>query len=170
MKAICTSACEVDGIGIVTQGEEIELHDGYANDPRINQHFVIDRSTIKDEKAKVPDFDAEKEACLDRFKKSLYNETDWWKAVNKLIDDGVTIPNEVLQRDDATLTNDERVERLAQIWTDSYGWAFPTDPKPKAKKQKGKEEQGSEGGQKDKDKKKPKPTKQEPEDLFGEGK
>lgn len=163
MKAICTSACEIEGIGIVTQGEEVELHDGYANDPRINQHFVIDRSTIKDQNAKVPDFEAEKEACLERFKKSLYNETDWWKAVNKLIDDGATIPNEVLQRDDATLTNEERVEKLAQIWTDSYGWDFPTDPKPKAEKKPKTE------GEPD-HKKKTQPPKQEPEDLFGKGK
>lgn len=131
MKAICISACEVDGIGIVTPGEEIELADGYAKNERIKAHFVIDQATIRDPDAKIPDFNADKEACLERFRKSLYNETDWWKAVNKLIDDGATIPNEVLRRDDATLTNDERTERLAQIWTDSYGWTFPTDPQPK---------------------------------------
>ncbi len=132
MKAICISACEVDGLGIVMPGEEVELADGYARDERINLHFVVDRTSVKDPDAKVPDFDADKDACRERFKKSLYNETDWWRAVNKLVDDGATIPGEVSDRRDASLTDEERVERLATIWTDSYGWTFPTDPQTDA--------------------------------------
>lgn len=164
MKAICISACEVDGFGIVTPGEEIELADGYAKDERIKLHFVIDQKTVRDPNAKIPDFDADKDACRERFKKSLYNETDWWKAVNKLMDEGAAIPDEILDRNDATLTDEERVERLAAIWTDSYGWAFPTDPQttaPKASQDKSEAQpRGSRGKQ----------PKAEVEPLFDNGK
>jgi len=159
MKAICISACEVDGLGIVTPGEEIELADGYAKDERIKIHFVIDQKTIKDPNAAIPDFNADKDACRERFKKSLYNETDWWKAVNKLVDEGATVPNEILDRNDTSLTEEERVERLTVIWTDSYGWKFPTDPQPEHKGAKDK----SDTPTKSKDKK---PPRAEPESLF----
>lgn len=134
MKAICISACEVDGFGIVTPGEEIELADGYSKDERIKLHFVLDKKTIKNPDAPIPDFNADKKACRERFAKSLYNETEWWKAVNKLIDGGATIPNEVLDSNDTSLTSEERVERLVELWTESYGWAFPTDPQLKPDK------------------------------------
>lgn len=164
MKAICISACEVDGFGIVTPGEEIELADGYAKDERIRLHFVIDQKTVKDPNAKIPDFDADKDACRERFKKSLYNETDWWKAVNKLMDEGAAIPDEILDRNDATLTDEERVERLAAIWTDSYGWSFPTDPQGAADR--GEREKGEPQTRGERRKS----AKAEPESLFDSGK
>ena len=166
MKAICISACEVDGFGIVTPGEEIELADGYSKDERIKLHFVLDPTTIKNPDAPIPDFNADKKACRERFAKSLYNETEWWKAVNKLIDGGATIPNEVLDRSDTSLTSEERVERLVELWTESYGWAFPTDPQPKPAKGPKDKSDTPPPDKKGQQNKKGQQDKEKPDDLF----
>ena len=166
MKAICISACEVDGFGIVTPGEAIELADGYSKDERIKLHFVLDPTTIKNPDAPIPDFNADKKACRERFAKSLYNETEWWKAVNKLIDGGATIPNEVLDRSDTSLTSEERVERLVELWTESYGWAFPTDPQPKPAKGPKDKSDTPPPDKKGQQNKKGQQDKEKPDDLF----
>ena len=179
MKAICVSACEVDGFGIVTAGEEVELPDGYAKDERINVHFVIDQNSIKDPNATIPDFESEQKQRFERFRKSLLNETDWWKAVNKLMNDGATLPNEVVDRKDPTLTEEQRTTKLAEFWTESFGWKFPTDPEPeqkkdkksKGQKQKGSHEKEDASCEKDKGAKgEGTAEKPEAEDLFGERK
>lgn len=161
MKAVCISACEVDGLGIVWPGQHVELHDGYALDERINQHFVIDKKSIKDPDAKVPDFNGEMDGRREAFKSSLANETEWLKALNALIDTGATVPAEVSDRTDATLTDEERRERLVELWTDSFGWKFPTDGEGDAK-----------GGQsvvvKENEKVVPKPKKSQPKEPADE--
>ena len=148
MKAVCISACEIDKIGIVTPGEEIELHDAYANDVRIKQHFVIDRATIKNPDAKIPDYEKEDSARREQFEKSLQDESKWLDALNRLIDEGVELPAEVIES--GRLTDQERIKKLVNLWIDDFGYEFPTDPKPP--KQKGDKEKGN---NKPKDKNKP---------------
>lgn len=162
MKAICITACEVDGFGIVTPGEEIELADGYAKDFRIRTHFVIDEASVKNPDAPVPDFEKEADARLEAFKRSLVNETEWMKAINRLIDDGATIPAEVSDKTDPKYTDEQRIAKLAELWCDSFGWKFPTDKEEPAAK--GGQQREAEGDAKGKEK--PKKTKPEKEELF----
>ena len=157
MKAVCISACEIDKFGIVTQGEEVELPDAYANDVRIKQHFVIDRATIKNPDAKLPDYEKEDSARREKFEKSLQDESKWLDALNRLIDEGVELPAEVIES--GRLTDQERIKKLVDLWIDDFGYEFPTDPKPQKPK-----------GDKDKGNKKPKDKKgNEDQGSGGEG-
>lgn len=179
MKAVCISACEIDKIGIVTPGEEIELHDAYANDARINQHFVIDRATIKNPDAKLPDYEKKDSVRREKFEKSLQDESKWLDALNRLVDEGVEVPAEVLER--GRLTDQERISKLVDLWVDDFGYEFPTDPKPQQPKgdkdKQGKEKpkdknkpsgQGSDGeGNGDSDPKGQSSVTGDPDDLFG---
>ena len=184
MKAVCISACEIDKIGIVTPGEEVELPDAYANDVRVNQHFVIDRATVKNPDAKLPDYEKEDCARRERFEKSLQDNSKWLDALNRLVDEGVELPAEVLE--DGRLTDQERIRKLVDLWIDDFGYEFPTDPKPpkqkgdkekgskKPRDKKGNEDQGSDGeGTGEPDQKDPKGKGaagegNQDEDLFGQ--
>lgn len=127
MKAVCVTACEVDGLGIVTPGETVELHDGLADDVRINLHFVIDRSTVKNAGEKVPDYKKLDEERLEAFRRSLVNQTDMTKALNVLIDEGIELPADVIES--GLVTDVERIRRIGEIWIENFGYTFPTDPK-----------------------------------------
>lgn len=125
MKAVCISACEVERLGIVTPGEEVELPDALAKDRRINQHFVIDRQSIVDKRAKLPDYARSDRERRERFERSLLNETEWMKAINLVIDSGRDVPPEILES--GRLANDERISRLVNLWIEDFGNVFPTD-------------------------------------------
>lgn len=125
MKAVCISACEVDGVGIVTPGEEVELPDALANDKRINLHFVLDRETIKDPNAALPDVDKENAARRKKFEESLREEDEWMKALNVIIDSGREVPEDVLDKD---ADNDKKIKKLVDLWIEDFGYVFPTDP------------------------------------------
>lgn len=125
MKAVCISACEVDGIGIVTQGEEVELPDALAKDGRINQHFVIDRTTIKDPDAELPDIDKENAVRRKRFEESLQDDSYWMKALNVVIDSGREVNEEILDKD---ADKDKKIKKLVDLWIEDFGYVFPTDP------------------------------------------
>lgn len=139
MKAVCISACEVDRLGIVTPGEEVELPDALAKDGRINQHFVIDRKSIADPEAMLPDYEKSDEDRRKEFERSLQNETDWMKALDVVIDSGREVPAEILEK--GRLTDGERISRLVDLWIEDFGHVFPTDMKgdgdPKGRKNKG---------------------------------
>ena len=135
MKATCISACEIPGIGIVRAGEEIELHDGFFNDPRVKTHFAIEESTVKDRNAQPPDLLAEADARRERFAKSLCNHTEQIKALNALRDFGAEIPREIIETDaEGAPTESERIAKIVELWCDNFGYDFPTDPKKDEKK------------------------------------
>ena len=125
MKAVCISACEVDGVGIVTPGEEVELPDALASDKRINIHFVVDRETIKDPNAALPDIDKENAARRKKFEESLQNESEWMKALNVVIDSGREVPEDVLDKD---ADKDKKIKKLVDLWIEDFGYVFPSDP------------------------------------------
>lgn len=141
MKAVCISACEVDGVGIVTPGEEVELPDALAGDKRINIHFVVDRATIKDPNAALPDIDKENAARRKRFEESLQDESNWMKALNVVIDSGREVNEEILDKD---ADKDKKIKKLVDLWIEDFGYVFPSDPNedeedgddPKGKKNK----------------------------------
>lgn len=152
MKAVCISACEID-IGIVTPGEEVELPDGLANNERINQHFVIDRSTIKNPNAPVPDPEKDAKARRDKFTKSLVNESQILEAVMLLTDRGIDLPSEIVES--GIITDEERISRIVEMWIDEFGYNFPTDPKKKAKPHQRVEKEKGEKGEKEEEKQEP---------------
>lgn len=131
MKAICISACQVEGCGIVTPGEEVELSDGLANDERINTHFVIDKTTIKNANAAAPDFEKEAQARKKKFADSLVNESKLLEAIMLITDNGMDLPPELLES--GQVTDEERIERIVGYWVDEFGYKFPTDPKDERK-------------------------------------
>ena len=126
MKAVCVSACEVDGIGIVTAGEEVELPDALYKDGRINQHFVIDRETINNPEEKLPDIDKENAVRRKRFEESLQDEDEWMKALNVIIDSGREVPEDILDRE---TDKDKKIKKLVDLWIEDFGFVFPSDPK-----------------------------------------
>lgn len=135
MKAICISACEIAGIGIVQPGEEIELHDGFFNDARVRTHFSIEESTVKNKNAKPPDMMALADARREKFAQYLCDHSAQIAALNKLRDFGADIPREIVETDGENApTEPERIAKIVELWCDNFGYAFPTDPKP-AKKQ-----------------------------------
>lgn len=171
MKAICISACQVDRLGIVTEGEEVELPDSYAKDPRIQQHFSILKNTIKNVNAKsVPSYEEELEARRTKFAKTLVDQSAYVKAVERLADDGYTIPDELAAEAGTTsaeaIDDEERIKGLIELWIEAYGWDFPTDerkePKEKSVRQKEKhnKEVASQEGEGEGD------QREEQEDLF----
>lgn len=125
MKAVCVSACEVDGIGIVTPGEEVELPDALASDKRINIHFVVDRATIKDPNAALPDIDKENAARRKKFEESLQDEFEWMNALNVVIDSGREVPEDILDKE---TDKDNKIKKLVDLWIEDFGYVFPTDP------------------------------------------
>lgn len=144
MKAICISACEIPGVGIVQAGDEVKLHDGFYNDPRIRTHFHIVESSVKDKKAKPPDMMAEADARRERFAKSLADHTAQIIALNKLVDAGVELPRELAEPDgEDAPTEQERVAKIVELWCDNFGYAFPTDERKKPAK--GKKEKPPDG-------------------------
>ena len=156
MKAICISACEIPGVGIVQAGDEVKLHDGFYNDQRIRTHFHIVESSVKDKNAKPPDMMAEADARRERFAKSLADHTAQIVALNKLVDAGVELPRELAEPDeDDAPTEQERVAKIVELWCDNFGYAFPTDErkkpqgkeKPAKKPAKGEKEKPPEGGE-----------------------
>lgn len=152
MKATCISACEIAGIGIVSAGETVELHDGFYNDPRIRMHFAIEESTVKDKNAKPLDMLAEADARRERFAKHLCNHTEQIKALNVLRDFGADIPREIIETDgEDALTEPERIAKIVELWCDNFGYDFPTDPKKDEKKgdRKPPKGKGRKGSQKD---------------------
>ena len=117
---------------------------------------------MKNPDAPVPDFEKEADARLEAFKRSLVNETEWMKAINRLIDDGATIPAEVSDKTDPKYTDEQRIAKLAELWCDSFGWKFPTDKEePAAKGGQQREAEGDAKGKKKSEKAKP-----EKEELF----
>ena len=156
MKAICISACEIPGVGIVQAGDEVKLHDGFYNDPRIRTHFHIVESSVKDKNAKPPDMMAEADARRERFAKSLADHTAQIIALNKLVDAGVELPRELAEPDgEDAPTEQERVAKIVELWCDNFGYEFPTDErkrpqgeeKPAKKPAKGKKEKPPESGE-----------------------
>lgn len=128
MKAICTSACQIAGLGIVQAGEEIELSDGFYNDERIRAHFHIVESSVRDKNAKPPDLMADADARREKFAKSLVDHTAQIIALNKIMDSGAEIPREIIEtdREDAP-TESERIAKIVELWCDNFGYDFPTD-------------------------------------------
>lgn len=167
MKATCISACQVEGLGIVTPGETVELDDGYAGDARIRQHFVIDEKTVRNAGAKPPDLSKERAARRVAFAKSLVDETQWIAAMNRLVDDGVELPAEILES--GVVPDAERIERLVAKWTENYGYVFPTDPQPKAKTPESSDAAPQDAAPQDAARHGAKKPKKEREDLFGKG-
>jgi cell pole-organizing protein PopZ len=156
MKAICISACEIPGVGIVQAGDEVKLHDGFYNDPRIRTHFHIVESSVKDKNAKPPDMMAEADARRERFAKSLADHTAQIIALNKLGDAGGELPRELAEPDgEDAPTEQERVAKIVELWCDNFGYEFPTDErkrpqgeeKPAKKPGKGKKERPPESGE-----------------------
>ena len=159
MKAICISACEISGVGIVRAGEEIELPDGFYNDERVRLHFSIAESTVKDKNARPPDMMAMADARRAKFAQHLCEHSAQVKALNALRDFGADIPRELLEteRDDAP-TEPERIAKIVELWCDNFGYEFPTDPKP-----------GKKGGKKPAGKKGGKPSQKDEDPDGGEG-
>lgn len=130
MKAICTSACEIAGFGIVQPGEEVELADGFYNDARIRMHFHIVESSVRNKNAKPPDLMADADARRERFAKSLVDHTAQVVALNKIMDFGAEIPRELAETDrEGALTEPERIAKIVELWCDNFGYDFPTDEK-----------------------------------------
>lgn len=167
MKAICVSACEVDRIGIVQPGEEVELPDGLANDKRINLHFVIDKGTIKNPAAKVPDAEQEDAIRRENFEKSLLNATEWMKALNIIIDSGREVPPELME--DGRLTNEERIAMLTDLWIEDFGYTFPTDPTDSKKDGEGEKKGKNNKSEHKEEARAPKRADKTAEDLFANG-
>ena len=159
MKAICISACEISGVGIVRAGEEIELPDGFYNDERVRLHFSIAESTVKDKNARPPDMMAMADARRAKFAQHLCEHSAQVKALNVLRDFGADIPRELLETDhDDAPTEPERIAKIVELWCDNFGYEFPTDPKP-----------GKKGGKKPAGKKGGKPSQKDEDPDGGEG-
>ncbi|MBP5791804.1 MAG: hypothetical protein J6W80_06085 [Kiritimatiellae bacterium] len=128
MKAICLSACEIPGLGIVQSGDEIELHDGFYNDERIKTHFHIVESSVRHKNARPPDLLAMADARRERFAKSLADHTAQLVALNRLIDAGVELPRELATgEEDDPATDEIRISKIVELWCGNFGYDFPTD-------------------------------------------
>ena len=127
MIATCISACQIEGMGIIRPGETVEMDDGFHTDERIRLHFVIDKASIKNKKAKKPDLVAQAEERRRQFEKSLAEYSMRIRCLNDLRDFGADIPREIL--DGEKFTEEEMARKLAEIWVENFGYEFPTDEK-----------------------------------------
>lgn len=150
MKAICISACEIAGVGIVRAGEEVELADGFYNDQRVRTHFSIVESSVKDKTAKPPDMLALADRRRETFAQHLRDHKARIAALNKLVDFGADIPRELLDTDqEVAWSESERIAKIVELWCDNFGYDFPTDPQPKMKNEKKPAKKGSKKNQDD---------------------
>ena len=139
MKVTCIKDCQLEQYGIIREGETLEIDDGYAHSARVKGHFVIDESTIKDPKAKLPDPKKSEKAQREKVEKLLMSSIMRLKVVGKLRDDGLEVPDYLIDEVDELIGEERRAAELADLYIEHYGFdtaALGTPKDEKAAKKK----------------------------------